>query len=267
MKITSIATAGLGNRIRSIASAVNLAEVNNSKVLIYWRKDSDCAAEFSDLFQDIRLESASIRPLTFSKFYLSPNTFYNLSLLGVLRKGLFAKQYVDIKEIPSNFINDDTSSFEIYISSCHSFYPHFPLNLLFDPIQEIKDKINLHVSKFNKFTLGLHIRRTDNLKSIENNSILDYFKKIEREIKINPSVNFYLSTDDQIVRSLLIENFTDRIIFNNGALNRNTLEGMKNAVVDLWSLSKTSKIIGSFYSSYSEIAAELGQINLEILKK
>ena len=48
--------------------------------------------------------------------------------------------------------------------------------------------------------------------------------------------------------------------------DRNSLEGMKFAVVDLFCLSKTKKIIGSVGSSYSQIAAEIGGIEVEYAK-
>ena len=44
--------------------------------------------------------------------------------------------------------------------------------------------------------------------------------------------------------------------------SRNTYEGMRFAVVDLYCLSKTSYIIGSYFSSYSHIASVLGGISV-----
>lgn len=49
--------------------------------------------------------------------------------------------------------------------------------------------------------------------------------------------------------------------------DRNSLEGMKFAVLDLFCLSKTNKIIGSVGSSYSQIAAEIGGIEVEYANK
>jgi len=49
-------------------------------------------------------------------------------------------------------------------------------------------------------------------------------------------------------------------------LERNSLEGMVFAVTELFCLSKTQKIIGSDYSSYSNIAAELGEIPVEFAR-
>ena len=48
--------------------------------------------------------------------------------------------------------------------------------------------------------------------------------------------------------------------------NRNSLEGMKFAVLYLFSLSKTNKLIGSVGSSYSQIAAEIGGIEVKYAK-
>ena len=49
-------------------------------------------------------------------------------------------------------------------------------------------------------------------------------------------------------------------------LTRDSLDGMKMAVAELFALSRTSKIIGSYYSSYSQIAAELGNIAIEYVR-
>jgi hypothetical protein len=50
-------------------------------------------------------------------------------------------------------------------------------------------------------------------------------------------------------------------------LNRHSKEGILEAVLEIYSLSKTARIFGSYYSSYSEMAAKLGKIKLEVLKK
>ncbi len=45
-----------------------------------------------------------------------------------------------------------------------------------------------------------------------------------------------------------------------------SLEGIREGVADMYTLARTQKIYGSFQSSFSNIAAQLGRVPLEILK-
>jgi len=51
------------------------------------------------------------------------------------------------------------------------------------------------------------------------------------------------------------------------AAERNSLQGMQDALVELYTLSRTSRIIGSMQSSYSETAAQIGRIQCEFINK
>ena len=55
------------------------------------------------------------------------------------------------------------------------------------------------------------------------------------------------------------------MITTDAELQRNTLTGMQDAVVDLWCLAATSLVVGSYYSSFSDTATELGGQPLEII--
>lgn len=68
------------------------------------------------------------------------------------------------------------------------------------------------------------------------------------------------------VKESLKSKYPNRIITLLDDTDRNSLEGMKFVMVDLFCLSKTRKIIGSVASSYSQIAAEIGGIEIEYAK-
>ena len=82
-----------------------------------------------------------------------------------------------------------------------------------------------------------------------------------------PSTRFYLASDSLDIKSIMKKEFGDRVILSEGVLNRHSEEGILEAVLEIYSLSKTARIFGSYYSSYSEMAAKLGKIKLEVLKK
>jgi hypothetical protein len=49
-------------------------------------------------------------------------------------------------------------------------------------------------------------------------------------------------------------------------LSRKSVGGIQDAAIDLWILSRTQKILGSYRSSFSETASEIRGIPLKIIK-
>ncbi len=49
-----------------------------------------------------------------------------------------------------------------------------------------------------------------------------------------------------------------------GSISRNSEDGIIQAACELFALANTQKIIGSYWSSFGEIAARLGNIDIEI---
>ena len=81
------------------------------------------------------------------------------------------------------------------------------------------------------------------------------------QIAENPDVKFFLATDDKDEETLLRKTFPGRIVSNeNRTLRRDSLDGMYDALLDLYCLAACKKIIGSYYSSFTDTAAALGNI-------
>lgn len=113
--------------------------------------------------------------------------------------------------------------------------------------------------------IGLHIRRTDNVAAIANSPITHFYKVIEKELADNPSTRFYVASDDRSVKEDLKRRYgNETIISPEFCLKRYSLQGMKDAVVDLYCLGRTSKIYGSAASTYSIFASKLYNIELII---
>jgi len=60
----------------------------------------------------------------------------------------------------------------------------------------------------------------------------------------------------------LVNKYGSRIRTDLKPGDRTTLEGMHRGITELYTLSKTTKVYGSFRSSYSETACDLGGIAL-----
>ena len=137
---------------------------------------------------------------------------------------------------------------------------------MFIPQDDIQQRIEKVVNRFSARTIGVHIRRTDNKVSIQASPLEKFTQIMDKEIKVDTNTKFYVASDDDEVKETLKAKYPTRIIALMDDTDRNSLEGMKFAVLDLFCLSKTKKIIGSVGSSYSQIAAEIGNINVEYAK-
>ena len=81
-------------------------------------------------------------------------------------------------------------------------------------------------------------------------------------------IKFFLATDSPDVEESIKSNYGDRIITHDKTLARNTVSGMQDSLIDLYCLARTNRIIGSFYSSFSEVAAKINNIELvQVYKK
>lgn len=131
---------------------------------------------------------------------------------------------------------------------------------------EIKKICNEFIKKyFNKNnTIGLHVRRTDHIglaKGRGNYTNDEYFfKLIENEIKKDPEVVFFLSTDNRNTQELYLKKFPKNIIVYK------KIEKLENSFrhttlfdtgIDMSLLTYCKYVEGSFHSSFSRIAVML----------
>lgn len=109
--------------------------------------------------------------------------------------------------------------------------------------------------------MGVHIRRTDNKKSIEGSPLENFLKRMHE----NTTAFYVIATDDPKVREQLTLEFGDRCLFPAIVLARKTEEGMIHGVVDFFALTKCKEIWGSYWSSFSDIAARYGNLKCDIV--
>ena len=136
------------------------------------------------------------------------------------------------------------------------------------PSANIENKGRKVFEQIHKNTVGVHIRRTDHIEAIANSPLELFFDRMQREIT-NSDANFYVTTDDRTVEQELKKYFpTDKLIFyENKVIDRDSKEGIEDAMIDMFCLSKCSKILGSFNSTFSLIPSIMGGIPLEIVTK
>ena len=137
----------------------------------------------------------------------------------------------------------------------------------FVPIPALQARISERIRSFDAHVVGVHIRRTDSALSIRHSPMSAFEKAMQAELKKNPQTRFYVATDDLQEKKYLQKRFAHQIITSEGMLHRHRYEGVYEAVVELYALAHTRKIIGSYHSSFSEEAAWIGQKPLQIARE
>lgn len=256
---------GLGNRLRALASAQLLAQKTGREFVLVWIPDIHCQAEFHDLFTN---DFPVINSL--DKTDLSSADKYNY----------MATEAGSEKD---KLINHDSGR-DIYVKSAfvlnHKFTKANNLSKVLqqlDPVQEIKDIIGQYKVEDR---IGLHIRSGggkeaskdpwDNSEnwSAKGKENLFYWRErstpqvfmqeMDRLLSVDQSLKFFLATDSDDIYGQFQERYPDKIAFLKRDLYDRSLEQQKYALADILLLSKTQYILGSYWSSFSEIAQRIG---------
>ena len=265
--LTITVLGGLCNRLRVLLSALSIAQQCHVEVNVEWEENAECQARFEDLFVPIDSGRFHVREM---HWWARPSRRKNLHLPRLLR---YCMGYTFQRDgyVPSSLTDLQGIALKhkrAFISSgCQ--LADYPLECMhrIKPVAELQGRIDHICQHFTKDTVGVHIRRTDNAKSIEGSPIESFLQAMAQEVKAHPQATFFLATDDTAVKEMLCKRFPKRIFTQSEPASRNTLDGMRNAVVDLWCLSRTSRMIGSYWSSFTDAAAELGQIPLTIANR
>jgi len=180
---------------------------------------------------------------------------------------LYRGQITDIVQryTIDSFLNIDG---DMVIDSCCRFIPFddelFKLIKFKQEYVDISKSINMYDN-----IIGVHIRRSDFITYGFPISPTDGFiKYMNDELTNDPTVKFFVSTDDKNTEDYILSLFgKDTIITHskNNGYNRQSKLYVKDGVIDLLCLSYCKKIYGSEQSTFSEVASILNNAELIIV--
>lgn len=241
---------GLCNRMRVINSAYILAQKKNCRLLVLWKMCDELNCPFEELF----LPPSEFKIINFKSNFNIKKLFYQYTA-----KQRFQNEAIEKNKTDGVLHNDffDRLSSSSYIFTWEHFYPAKDYHL-FVPTKDLTRRIDHITKNFGEHAVGVHIRRTDNTWAIANSKSDEFSTAIRNELADFPNAKFYIATDDITEEERLRNEFGNAIISNTSkTLARDSVEGMHDALIDLFCLSKTCKIFGSFYSSFTDIAADM----------
>jgi hypothetical protein len=93
---------------------------------------------------------------------------------------------------------------------------------------------------------------------------------VERMKREDPEVLFVVATSDDGIQAYLEQNMPGRCIFparvREPRDGMGSIEGAKEALVDFLSLARCRRILGTYWSSFTDLAAEYGGAELEVIR-
>lgn len=258
--LITIPQRGLCNQLRAIASAKRLCTLYNAQCTLVWQW-----GKFEELFE---LDPAT-QILTELPQQLDNYIRYNT--VNQSENGDRLNQDFDFRN-QSNVI----------IQSCHIFNDRsearIKLKDLIDYLPRPSAAVLATVTDFSKKhfagkqVVGVHIRRTDNLRSIEKSPDQLFISKIQQLIQSGYTI--FLATDNQQTQAEYLHKFPGDIIIyeKQGSLtyrwpkDQFNFEETREDLVDLLLLASCKYVVGSHWSSYSGTAMVLnGSPECEIL--
>lgn len=252
-------TGGLCNRMRTIAAAAELASILGCRMCVIWTRDVSLNARFDSLFQPLPIPVVEVRLGSFLQRLLWHFCRH------ILRYRVFDDVwiYAHARGKDLSLWRGEMERKPVYICASCDIFKNEGDYSMFRLAEELKPRT---LSSYNG-VIGLHIRRTDNVKSVNFSPTFLFIRKIEEILKENSQARFYLATDDAAEETMLQQRFPENIIlYKKESLDRNSPVAIRDAVIDLYNLAHCGKIYGSFWSSFSDIAALWGGIEKEVLK-
>lgn len=286
---TIILEGGLGNRMRVAASAYAMAKRTGIPMRVLWTKQWGMNCRFDDLFTltpDPSAQGAgssfSLRDARgFEKLLFARPTLKNLHAPRLLQR-LCYRHIIYAPQIW--YLNRDGFDYEAWfrqggtlMTAYRDFCPWTSddLRLLFRPNDDVRRLIDERCRDFTANTIGIHIRRTDHQQAIDESPLELFIEAIDREQESSSRMaaydgapfSIYLATDDEATKAALRRRYGKRVITSEAEATRESTDGIRDALVEMYALSRTRQIYGSAGSTFSPIAACLGDVPITILQR
>jgi hypothetical protein len=148
----------------------------------------------------------------------------------------------------------------VSIASYSHFYTADPARWLrhlrsLQPSAEIRARLAVYRTRLPATYVGVHIRRTDSIPAIEQSPTEAFLTKLRTYPE---TTQLFVASDDDTERAALRAAFPGRVYTVATQLERTSAEGCVQGWIELLLLAESTELVGSFYSSFSEIAAAYG---------
>ncbi len=249
---------GLCNRMRVLVSAINLARDAGAVLRVVWKNDSHLSCRFDELF--------GMPSGVMSIHHVADGFVYRAANYLVCRSFPNRFEQAEVEEMMAgdgDFLGLVRKG-RVFVRTYSNFYRGGDFSLL-QPVFPILDIVKGY-GLDRRTTVGVHIRRTDHDISKTYSPTDLFIEAMKKELKGRPETVFFVATDSPDVETALRNSFPGKILLHKkSSLNRSEPIAIKDALVDLYALANCRKLIGSYRSSFTETAAAISKIPLDII--
>jgi hypothetical protein len=262
--ITVLPEGGLCNRLRVVASSWLLAQRAGQPMTVLWNRAPDFNARFDALFETAGLPFAVREGVTMNKatraLARSREWWSRLAGLRVLGEAATAPGRFDLeRELPGLRGRDVFVHTNSRLAAAPGMFD------IFLPTGEAATRL-LPLRERLAHSVGVHVRRTDNTKAAAVSTLSHFITRMKAAQA--PGLGFFVATDEPQVLQQLRAEFGDAVWeYPKRAYARNDPLAIVDALVDLTALAACRQLIGSYWSSFTDTAAEWRGIPLVIARE
>ncbi|MDD4939185.1 MAG: hypothetical protein PHE18_04395 [Candidatus Omnitrophica bacterium] len=254
--IIAVTYGGLCNRIKCLLSSMRLAEKYSKRLALFWPRDPDCNCSFSDLFEN-KIDEVDRKQLEAlackdgdSRDYEICKTWRLLTLPEDNLPSRFSRVF------PSERGGEIDFEYErIPLPVRGEFLKHIKR---LAPKRYIADKIEEFSQNFDGSITSINIRTWEKEERRHLFNEGNVWRIIERQ---EEKSRFFIVCDSPEFVKKIITKYKDRVLYYPRRTypgDRNSREGIEDALIELYLLSKSDKIKASLWSTFSEMAWWLG---------
>jgi hypothetical protein len=254
--------------MRVIDSALSIAVPLGLDLWLWWQIDHDFGGRFDALW---------VRPAAIKKIIeVDVRSWSGRARRFLMNHSLPVRgwQYVHPVKLERGLARDDSSAIltmlsgrNTFLATCHRFFSSERPYQELQPVPAIMTSVERLTADFDDI-VGVHIRRADNTKAIACSPTEEFAAVIANELALNPSTRFFIATDSPEEEEFLKRKFPGKTLsFPKSSLDRSRERAIQDAMIDLYCLSRCRKLIGSYWSSFSETAWQINGIEHVIIKR
>ena len=243
---------GLCNRIKAVVSGMRLREVwGRKRLVIRWPVDADCGCAFEQLFDNAIDVMSSIPRSDVPDYW---------------------RLWIAADEVPKGFASNYQAEDGLSIDLEYDRIPErlqriYALHFgALSPLPAIRDRVEALAERLGSQAVGVHVRRGDfrrPYRPAQNDG--KFFSAMDAVLRDRPDARFALATDSEETERLFVARYHARIVSHAKATrDRDQTEAIQNALVDLLLLARCSHLIGTYSSTFSEVAWWLGDCRARV---
>lgn len=265
-KIYVDAQHGLGNRLRAIASGAAMANATGRELAIVWEPDHHCECRFSDLFEfdGEVIEQSFIRDASnsgmsvYNYMEIEEGAVKDAVIILTTGKDIYARSAYVLSSEHTSWDNEN-----IFLRNLKPSESVLNLVRPFDTSKKIGAHVRMEAGKgvdHNSYD-STNNWSADGHKELhywrEKSHYSNFIRRIDEYFRVDQEARLFLATDIPETYEIFEKYYGDRVSYLKRSVYDRSKEQIKYALADAILLSGCERLLGSTWSSFSELAMRL----------